>query len=54
MCLPVIYELQTEKLLGEFPTSAEAAAAVPPLRLSFSFFFFAVVVLVYALNLVTS
>lgn len=51
MCLPVIYELQTEKLLGEFPTSAEAA--VPPL-VSLSPSFFAVVVLVYALNLVTS
>lgn len=53
MCLLVIYELQTEKLLGEFPTSAEAA--VPPPSLSpFLILFFAVVVLVYALNLVTS
>lgn len=54
MCLPVIYELQTEKLLGEFPTSAEAAAAVPPASSLFLILFFAVVVLVYALNLVTS
>lgn len=46
LCLPVIYELQTEKLVGEFPFSAVSLPA--------SLFFSAIVVLVYALNLVTS